>query len=181
MKIVLASALFPPDTAASAAYMKELSARLAADYAVTAVVYGDLPEEVPGVTIIAVSKRRPIPLRLIAFTASLFKALQQADVLYIENGASVELPALIATTFRRLPVILHYGDAVGRARTQRHLVSRLAERLLDRRARTTLEISPLPRPEILPFAPRPEAQFASYERSWNEHIGKITSLFAHAA
>ena len=54
------------------------------------------------------------------------------------------------------------------------------QKLLLRRAVGTVTESPLERPEILPFAPRPEAALAAYEQSWNGHLRTLEEKFAHA-
>lgn len=169
MNIVLASALFPPDIAPPAPYVKELAARLAPRHTVTAVVYGRLPEQVAGARIIAVSKRRPLPLRLVSFTFALWRAARGADILYMENGASVELPALIVSWLTRTPVVVHFGDRAAKKYAYQNM--------LLRRARGTVADSPMERPEILPFAPRPD--MAAYERSWQEHLALLEKIFAY--
>lgn len=172
MKIVLASALFPPDIAAPAPYVKELARRLAQKHEVTAVIYGSFPEQVEGARILAVSKRRPLPLRLISFTLALWRAARRADILYIENGASVELPAILVKWFVRTPLVVHFGDPAAK--------KYFYQKLLLRRAAGTVIESPPERPEILPFAPRPEAALVAYEQSWGGHIRMLEEKFTHA-
>ncbi|MEK7109468.1 MAG: hypothetical protein AAB919_03495 [Patescibacteria group bacterium] len=172
MKIVLASALFPPDIASPAPYVKELTRRLAGAHEVAAVVYGSFPERVEGARIVAVSKRRPLPLRLISFTLALWRAARHADILYIENGASVELPALLIKWLVRTPLIIHFGDPAAK--------KYFSQKMLLRRAAGTITESPPGRPEILPFAPRPEAALAAYEQSWSGHVRMLEEKFAHA-
>lgn len=171
MKIALASALFPPDIAVPAPYVKELARRLAQTHEVTAVVYGGIPEEVEKARIIAVSKRRPLPLRLISFTFALWRAARRANILYIENGASVELPALIVSWFTKTPILMHFGDNVAKQYAY--------QKLLLRRVSKNIKDSPLQRPEILPFVPRPEAALTAYEQSWNNHMRTLEELFTH--
>lgn len=172
MKIVLASALFPPDIAAPAPYVKELAKRLGQKHSVTTVVYGHLPEQVVGVPIVAVDKRRPLPLRLVAFTFALWRAVRHADVLYIENGASVELPALIVSSITRTPILMHLGDSTAK--------KYFYHKALLRRIVGTIKESPLPRPEILPLEPRPETALAAYEASWQEHLTALEKIFTNA-
>jgi hypothetical protein len=180
MKIVLASALYPPDIAPPAVYIKELARRLAPRHEVTAVVYGRLPEEVAGVRVVAVDKRRALPLRLASFMRALWRSARGADAVLIENGASVELPALLVSLFARAPLFVHFGDTGARVRARESFFLHVLERILLPHARGSIDESPAPRPEILPFVERPDAALEQYERSWKAHIEKLEQLFKHA-
>ena len=173
MKIVLASALFPPDIAPPAPYVKELISRLSTRYSVEAVVYGRLPERVPGVLITGVDKRRPALLRLVSFFNALRRASKGADAIYVENGASVELPALLLS-LAGYPIVLHLGDAGALARGG---IGSTIHRILARRARYVIDSLPKDKPEILPLSPRPEKELQEWERSWQEHIGALEHTF----
>src|SRR5438105_15127744 len=107
MKIVLASPLYPPDIAQPAPYIKELAMRLRARHSVALVVYGELPEKVDGVKIVSVSKRLPLIIRLIKFMFALARACADADVIYAENGASIELPLALVRYFTHARVLIH--------------------------------------------------------------------------
>jgi len=173
MKVVLASALYPPDVAPSAAYIKELAARLhAAGHEVVAVVYGALPEAVPGVTIVGVDKRHALVRRLWAYTRALRRAAHKADIVIAENGPSVEL-ALVALN---RPYVLHWGDQAAHARA--HGARKWLEHWVARRAKAIIADMPLPRPEVLPFGPPPD--FAAYERSWSNHLEELQKQLSHA-
>lgn len=78
MKIVLATPLYPPDIAAPALYVKELAKRIATLHDVTIVAYANLPETMPEVRMIAVSKRQPLPLRLLTYFAALIRSVRQS-------------------------------------------------------------------------------------------------------
>lgn len=179
MKVIIATPLYPPDIGGAAAYSKELARRLASEHEVTVVSYGRLPERVPGVRFVCIDKRQPVLLRLIAYTRALWKAAQNADVIYAENGASVELPAGLVALFVHRPLYLHIGDAAGHEQSLRDRLRSFIERFVRARARKVISDSPAPRPEILPFESYPNATFSEYEASWQEHIRMLTSLFAH--
>ncbi|TSC68923.1 MAG: hypothetical protein G01um101456_432 [Parcubacteria group bacterium Gr01-1014_56] len=178
MKIVLLSSLYPPDIAEPAPYIKELAKRLSTEYEVTVVAYSNFPEKVGGVHVVAVSKRRPLPIRLAVYFFALLRAARGADVLYAENGASVELPAAVVAWLTRTPLVLHLGDTAAHARARGIL--RGIERFAARRATRVLTEMPLSKPEILPFNSAPITEIQAYDRSWAEHMAELTGLFAHA-
>lgn len=175
MKIVLSSALYPPDVAPSATYIKELARRLAFAHDVTAVVYGYLPEEVPGARIVAVDKRRALPLRVIAYFLALSRAARGADALFVENGASVELPALLLTFLGR-SVLLHIGDTAAAAQGG---IAGAIHYALTRRARV-IRNTPPQKPEILPFSARPDTEIEAWEREWQNHVQELEQAFSYA-
>lgn len=181
MNIVLATPLYPPDIAQPASYIKELARRLGKEHSVTIVTYGRLPEQVEKVRILAIDKRAPLPLRLARFTVALLRAARQADVVYAENGSSVELPVTLITLLTRCPLVMHLGDAAAHARAQRRPLLRFLERLAVRRARVVLAEMPPQRPEILPFRPPPTATLATYEQSWSTHLRELENTFVHVA
>lgn len=176
MKILIATALFPPDVAPVATYTKELAQRLATGHEVHILAYGRLPEHVPGVAITTVSKRHPLLTRLVLFLIALIKHARHADRIVIENGASVELPALFAALLTQKPYILHRGDRSTPTSRMRLLIERIARRY----ARRTITDLPIPRPEQLPFAPVSEEANATYERSWQEHIRELEAALTYA-
>lgn len=164
MKIVIATPLFPPDTAPSARYAKELAARLAKSHEVTVVAYARHPERTPGVRIESVDKGLFLPFRLASFFFALFRATTGADLLIVENGPSAELPALGVILFRKIRVLYSASDADAR----RH--AGFFSRSLSRRAEKVHESFPPARPEILPFSPYPEDAMRSYEERWSLHL-----------
>ena len=180
MKIVLATPLYPPDIAAPAPYVKELARRLSARHEVTIVAYAHLPEQVPGVRIVAVRKRRMLLVRLFFYTLALWRAARNADILYIQNGASVELPAGAVKLFLSVPFFIRIGDSSAHARAAESMFLGFIERFA-RRFSSGVLVDMLPqRPEILPFEPRPAEKLASYEEAWREHLHALENKFAHA-
>lgn len=176
MRIALVSPLYPPDTEAPAPYVKELARRLSKEHAVTILTYGKHPEQLPNVRILSVSKRHLLLKRLTAFTRALIKTSKEVDVLVIENGPSVELPVVITRLLGMKNCILHNGDPRSASRSSHNVLLRILRATVERGAPRTLTDSPLPRPEILPFAPYPQEAFDAYERSWAMHLQKLDTL-----
>lgn len=181
MRIVLASPLYPPEIAEPAPYVKELAKRLSKLHSVTVVTYATVPEEVEGVQIIATSKYAPLVVRLVRYFIALIRTIKRADILYAENGASVELPVYIASLFFHIPIVMHLGDKAAHSYAQKNGLYRLIERLANSSAKDTINDMPLPRPEIMPFEDMPAEAITAYEHSWDEHVGKLNALFSSYA
>ncbi len=176
MKVVLTTPLYPPEIAEPAPYVKELAKRLAKLHEVTVVAYAHLPEEVHGVTMVTIDKRRPLLLRLPVFLWEFARFTRKADVVYAMNGPSVELPALLVSFVSLTPFIFIIADIAAHERASRHFFSRILERLAFARARTLVHKLPFPRPEIFPLEPHPTEAFAAYEASWDAHLKELQSL-----
>lgn len=176
MRLVIATPLYPPDTAPQAVYVKELAKRLSMQHSVTVVAYGSYPEEIPGVHLIAVSKRQPKLLRLIAFTWALYRATRNVDILYAENGPSVELPVSLLTLVPHPKLVVHMGDPDAATRAENSVPHGQLLRGMTKRAVHVEESTPLVRPEILPLKPRPVRELAAYENSWKQHVSLIVTL-----
>mgnify|MGYP001577448120 FL=1 len=180
MNIVLVTPLYPPDIAEQARYIKETAARLAKKgHGITIVAYAHIPEKIPGVRIIAVSKRTLLPIRLIAYTKALTSAAHTADIIYAENGPSVELPVTFVSLLMRLPFVMHIGDKAAHERSAKNVFLRYIKHLAHARARAVIADMPATRPEILPFQPVSLAEHAAYDTSWETHINSLTEIFTH--
>lgn len=180
MKIVLATPLYPPDVAEPAPYIKELAKRLAEEgHSITIVAYTRLPEKITGVRIISISKHALLPLRLAAFMKNMISAGRAADVIYAENGPSVELPMIVATFLIRTLFILHIGDTLAYERAEKNIFLRYIKRAAIKRAHATVTDTPLKRPEILPFHSISATEKNTYEESWKAHIRSLMELFTH--
>jgi len=163
MRIAIATPLYPPDTAPAALYAKELAERLSRTDEVSVVVYGYLPEPIEGIRIVSVTKRLPLPVRLTAYTISLFKEVRLADVVYVINGASVELPLMIVSFLTRTPFLFIAADTDAFARAERSKVLRFLQTRAVQKSRAHISSLPLPRPEILPLDAPPTEALALYE------------------
>lgn len=176
MKILLVTPLYPPDVAEPAPYSKECARRLSEKHEVVILTYGQIPEEILGVRIVTVSKQKTVAPRLLAFTRALMQEARKADVLYVENGPSVELPFLVAKLWSNRPYILHVGDVRARARSTQHVFLRLLRSAVEFKANSIITESPPPRPEILPFQEYPLLAFTTYENAWDSHIREIEQI-----
>lgn len=179
MKIVIATPLYPPDIAEPAPYVKELATRLAHVHTITIVLFGYLPETIPNVTIRSVDKRAWLPLRLWRFTRALWRASKQADVLYIMNGPSVELPATLVTFFTNTPMLVHHGDTDANEWIADKPLLRRIKHMAEKRAIATVATLPPLRPEILPFDPLPPHVHTEYEAAWQQHTQELETYFAN--
>lgn len=173
MKIVLTTPLYPPEIADAALYAKELARRLAPDHQIIVVTYARLPEQLPGVTVVAIDKRQPRIARLRAFRNAFVSAVRDADAVIGINGASVELPLLLATRPASVPLVFCVAD------TGAHARAGLLERLAFMRATHVLSDLPPRRPEILPLEPAPIVELAAYEASWTAHLATLTKILSH--
>lgn len=111
MKIVLATPVYPPEIGGPATYTKELAERLRDDHELTIVALASTAENIPGIRLITVNKRQPLPMRLLKFTTKLFLAARKTDVIYAQNAVAAGLPAVIAGFCARRPVVIKFvGD-----------------------------------------------------------------------
>jgi hypothetical protein len=202
MRILLVTPLYPPDISEPAPYVKELAKRLSSVHAVTILTYGHIPEEVSGVNIVSVEKSSILPIRLFRFFWVLRRHAKMNDVIYAQNGPSVEFPLLVLTLVKKVRIILRLGDVVPLryALTRpslRFLIQKLMKRVSavvvhdehdatiskllsdNTRVKPTAVPRPLPRPEILPFSQSQVHAMSRYEESWNEHIRTLVTLFTH--
>lgn len=177
MKIVIATPLYPPDIEPLALYVKELARRLSAEHEITVLTYGDIPEEIPGVTIIAVSKSQPMVTRVAAFTRRFLSLARNADIVIAENGSSVELPLVIVQLFTNVRTVLHIGDKKAAEWVRAQPLRKLLFTFVRNRSRV-IEHQPDVKPEILPFFPNPTEALAAYEASWDRHLATLHTTYA---
>ncbi len=194
MRILIATPLYPPDIAPLAVYVKELAKRLRIAVEITIVAYAHIPEKIEDVRIVPVEKNVILPLRLIAFTRALFKEARKVDILFIQNGASVELPAILVGLILRKQCIVRLGDTVALASAEKRFLLKAVLRLTLRlsthiihepeinaqirypKKTSALKTPPL-RPEILPFTEYPREALQQYELSWEKYLKQLTDIF----
>lgn len=176
MKIVIATPLYPPDIADPAPYVKELAARLRGGAEITIVTYGSLPEKLDGVTIKTVSKRSPVWIRLPIYLATLVRSTWGADILYVQTGISVELPAVITSLLLPTKVLVRFDAQDKHEEVLMRPLRGPVRSILMWRAATIVSSPDLTRPEILPLEPYPTSAIESYNNAWAEHV---TALLTH--
>jgi len=181
MKIAIATALYPPDATPVARYVKECASRLSETHETTVVLYGYLPEHVPNVRPVSVDKRAMLPVRVWRFFFTLLRETRQHEVLIIENGPSVELPALLVLLLTHTPAILIISDSVGIERTKKNIFYDYIHAFLKKRVGSIISDLPNDRPEILPFFPIEKEKLDAYQRSWEKHLTLLdTALTPYA-
>jgi len=180
MRITIATPLYPPDIAPQASYVKELASRLSSTNQVTILAYGHIPEEVPGVTIVNVEKRAPLIVRLARYTWKLVRAARTSDVVYVQNGASVELPTLIAHTFTNVAYFCALSDEGACRNAREQTMYGWLNTAVARRAKKVVETFPPERPEIFPLEEYPTEAFATWESVWKDHLKTLCTYFNHA-
>lgn len=202
MRIGIITPLYPPDIKEPAPYVKELASRLSLHHAVTVLAFNHIPERVSGVHLIAVEKSNILPIRLSKFIHALVRISRDVDVLYVQNGPSVELPVLLFSFFNPKPLYVRLGDEVALEHSEAIPILRTLLRSLITRAKGIIvhtESSmvsaffmkdvpdarihgikrPISRPEILPFVPHSGEVLSEYEASWSDHTEKLKALFEH--
>lgn len=177
MKILILTALYPPDIAEPAQYAKEAATRLKKDHEVSILTYGNIPEQIDKVTIFTVNKNKALPFRLIQYFFTLLRLAKKYDVLYLQNGSSVELPTLLVKLFIKTPLVTNISDARAYEFVQNHTVLKYIAQINQKQSKTILGDIPLTKPEILPLSPRPVIELKEYEKSWDTHINTLNSLF----
>ncbi|MBP6881353.1 MAG: hypothetical protein KBC35_01900 [Candidatus Pacebacteria bacterium] len=176
MKILVVSALFPPDVADPAPYIKELAGRLkAAGHAVTVLTYGTIPEAVENVSIIAVSKQLAAPARLLNFTRQLLKLGRQHDVILINNAPSTGLPLILTSPLLKYKSYLLISDTKINYTGWRKALNTVEQKNVHKII--TIDL-PEPRPEHHPFHPPSDQALAHYESSWKKHLQTLTATFS---
>lgn len=201
MKILIITPLYPPDLASHAPYTKELATRLSKNHEVSILTYNHIPEAIPHVDIYAISKKLPTLIRIIYFTVALMRRARTYDIIYAQNGPSIELPLILTSYVTHTPIILRLGDAAAlnaakvhksTARILTHssscaqtLVTHpdTSDEHLTFLSKKTPLISctrPLSRPEISALHPSTHeihANFDRYEKSWHDHITCLMEIF----
>jgi glycosyltransferase involved in cell wall biosynthesis len=132
MKVVIATPIYPPEIGGPATYTKELCERLHDRHELTVVAYTDVHEAFEGTRLVAISKRRPLPIRLVRFFFAMLKASKDADIVYVQNAMAAGLPVSLACLITGKPYVLKFvGDEAWERASQQRLTSKLLEEFLE--------------------------------------------------
>ncbi len=132
MKIVIATPIYPPEIGGPATYTKELCERLHDQHEITVVAYTDVREAFTKTTLVAVSKQRPLPIRLIKYFLAVYKASKDADLIYVQNAMAAGLPVALVSMLRNKPFVLKFvGDEAWERATQNKLTEKKLEDFLS--------------------------------------------------
>lgn len=189
MRILFVSPLYPPDIAPLAVYVKECARRMSAAQTVSLLVYAHIPELLSDVQIHTVSKNTPRIVRIIRAFFTYMRLVKNTDVVFLQNGVSMELPILLASYILRKRIVFYISDPVPVHSIEKNSFARFIFRTLCNRASSLLctrelipkikngkwnELAvPLPRPEIMPETAYPKDAFMEYEASWDVHMKKL--------
>ncbi len=181
MKIVIAAPLYPPETTESALYTKNLSEILSKkEVVVTVITYTSIPEKISGVKILSINKQKQLIVRLFSFTKQLRLIAKENDIIYMQNGSSVELPVLIVSLLTKKPFIIHIGDKGAYKNARKNIFTKYIQNLAFNRAYKIITDTPIKRPEVLPFAPFPTNKQTKHEESWKKHKESLLKIFEDA-
>lgn len=176
MHTVVLTSLFPPDPSPVAQYTKLLATRLRVTPR-SLVVYGALPESVPDVTIYPISKRTSRIARVYHCFNTLWTL--RPKVLIVQNGPSVDVPALIYSFFSNTKIIYVISDHHAAA-NPRNTLNKTISQLLQKRSQqivvlpkeTTVYLSP----ERLPFGDTSPNTLPAHNDWWDEHLANFNTV-----
>jgi glycosyltransferase involved in cell wall biosynthesis len=131
MKIILATPIYPPEIGGPATYTKELCDRLHNIHQLTVIAYTNSMTTFPGTRLVAISKHRPLLIRLIKYFLAVWKESREADLIYVQNAVASGFPVALVSILRGIPFILKFvGDEAWERATQNHLTTKLLENFL---------------------------------------------------
>lgn len=180
MHILIVSSLFPPDIAPTAKYVKLLAGNLSKPHKVSVLHFGHLPEQIKHVSCTSVSKGRSVLTRSFIMCRALIKESRQADVVLLQNGPSVELPALLAGLFLRRKTIYMISDQSAHARTKQHAFKKIIQQLVQKICMQTIyidDLRPLLQPIMHPLEDIPEQTLHEHKEIWQAHSAQLEALF----
>ncbi len=142
MKILLATPLYPPEIGGPATYITELTERMHETHDLSIVAFASTALPTPYARLLTVSKKRPLPIRLLKFTLVLWNASKGVDVIYAQNAVAAGLPSVIVGRLRRIPVVIKFvGDESWEKATQQKLTTKQLEEFLLKPDRIPFYIS----------------------------------------
>jgi glycosyltransferase involved in cell wall biosynthesis len=132
MRILIATPIYPPEIGGPATYTKELCERLHDYHELTVIAYTDTRDAFPGTKLAPISKRRPLPIRLLRFFFHVLKEAKNADIIYVQNAMAAGLPVALASMLTGTPFILKFvGDEAWERASQLRQTKKRLEEFLD--------------------------------------------------
>ena len=123
MKICVVSGTFHPEPGGPPTFLYHLLPELVRrGHTVEVVTYGESGSPADyGYPVTRISRRQPIPLRLLAFTRAVFNAGRRADVFFVSDYG---LPVTLVNLVLRRPLVLkNVGDFAWEFSTRHHWIS----------------------------------------------------------
>ena len=125
MKIIIATALFPPEIEYTASYVWQLAKRLQDDHQVQILAYAGSYEKIEGVEIFSINKKQVLFFRLLKYFIKLYKLAKKADLIYVQNSAAVTLPVFLVKRLTKKSVVLNFiEDEVWKRAQHNHLTKK---------------------------------------------------------
>ena len=179
MRTLIVTPLFPPDISLSAKYTKELAVRLSSSDEVTVLHFGKLPEQVQGVSFISISKKLLLLPRIWNMFWAIAAQAKKADVVLLQNGPSVELPALLASFLIKRKIIYIISDSVAKQKISASLSQKIICSTLQKRALGEITIentNDLITPIKHPLVETDPSSVQRLENNWKKHLETIQSI-----
>lgn len=111
MKILITSAIWPPEIGGPATYAEELVQRLKNQHDIKVAVFADGPEKIEGIELVSVSKKSPLLIRQIRYLKTILTLTRKADLTYAQNAMAAGVPSVIASKLSHKPLIIKFvGD-----------------------------------------------------------------------
>lgn len=107
MKIIFATAVYPPEIDRLAVYSRQLADNLKGDHRVTILAYANKKYEDD---MLVVGKDNPLLFRLGVYTWQLLKLSKKADLIFVQNSLATSLPAILVKYLNRKPVLINYFE-----------------------------------------------------------------------
>lgn len=132
MRIIIVTALFPPEIEYTSTYVRELAEHLKEKHQVQILAYAGQIETIPGVEIFTINKKQPLFLRISKYFLKLYSLAKKADLIYVQNSVAVTLPTMLVQRLTKKPVVLNFiEDEVWKRMRGLHLTSKSWENFLQ--------------------------------------------------
>lgn len=131
MKILLATANFPPEISSAASYAVEFARQLSDRHSITVAAYTDSSKGLQGTKLISVTKKLPLLFRLVKFFFVIQKPAKDSDIIYAQNAMAAGFPAAVAASIKNVPLVVRFmGDEAWERARQHRLTTKSLEEFL---------------------------------------------------